>query len=55
MKKTAGSIFVRFLGFGILALLCIIVGVKTFITHNGSSRLVHAGSIFVVNMFVVLG
>jgi chromosome segregation ATPase len=55
MKKTAGSIFVRFLGFGILALLCIIVGVKTFATHNGSSTLVLAGSIFVVNMFVVLG
>lgn len=55
MKKTAGNIFVRFLGFGILALLCLIIGVKTFASHNGSMTLALAGAIFIVNMFVVVG
>lgn len=55
MKKTAGNIFVRFLGFGILALLCLIIGVKTFAPHNGSMTLALAGAIFIVNMFVVVG
>ena len=55
MKKTAGNIFVRFLGFGILALLCLIIGVKTFAPHNGSMTLALAGVIFIVNMFVVVG
>jgi chromosome segregation ATPase len=55
MKKTAGNIFVRFLGFGIFALLCLIIGVKTFTSHSGSSALALAGAIFIVNMFVVVG
>jgi hypothetical protein len=55
MKKTAGNIFVRFLGFGILALLCLIIGVKTFGSHSGSMTLALAGAIFMVNMFVVVG
>jgi chromosome segregation ATPase len=55
MKKTAGNIFVRFLGFGILALLCLIIGVKTFAFHSGSMTLALAGAIFLVNMFVVVG
>lgn len=55
MKKTAGNIFVRFLGFGIFALLCLIIGVKAFTSHSGSSALALAGAIFIVNMFVVVG
>ncbi len=55
MNKTAGNIFVRFLSFGIIALLALIAGVKTFTAHSGSSTLALAGAIFVVNMFVVLG
>lgn len=55
MKKTAGNIFVRFLGFGIIALLCLIIGVKTFGSHGGSMTLALAGAIFMVNMFVVVG
>ncbi len=55
MKKTAGNIFVRFLGLGILALLCLIIGVKTFASHNGSMTLALAGAIFIVNMLVVVG
>jgi methyl-accepting chemotaxis protein len=55
MKNTAGNIFVRFLGFGIIALLCLIIGVKTFTSHSGSSTLALAGAIFIVNMIVVVG
>lgn len=55
MKKTAGNIFVRFLGFGIVALLCLIMGFKTFTSQSGSSTLALAGTIFIVNMLVVLG
>ncbi len=55
MKKTAGNIFVRFLGFGIFALLFLIIGVKTFAPHNGSMTLALAGAIFIVNMLVVVG
>lgn len=55
MKKTAGNTFVRFLGFGILALLCLIIGFKTFVSHSGSMTLALAGAIFLVNMFVVVG
>jgi chromosome segregation ATPase len=55
MKKTAGNVFVRFLGVGILALLCLLIGVKTFTPHSGSMTLMLAGAMFIVNMFVVLG
>jgi len=55
MKNTAGNIFVRFLIFGILALLALIVGVKTLTSHSGSSTLALAAVIFAVNMIVVLG
>lgn len=55
MKKTAGNIFVRFLGFGIIALLCLIIGVKTFASQSGSLTLALASAIFTVNMFVVVG
>lgn len=55
MKKTAGNIFVRFLGSGIILLLGLILGVKTFTSHSGSSTLALAGAIFIVNMFVVVG
>jgi chromosome segregation ATPase len=55
MKKTAGNIFVRFLGSGILALFCLIVGVKSFFSPSGSATLLLAGAIFFVNMFVVIG
>jgi len=55
MKKTAGNLFVRFLGFGIFALICLIVGIKSFTSHSSSTTLLLAGAIFVVNMFVVVG
>jgi hypothetical protein len=55
MKKTAGNLFVRFLGFGIFALFFLIVGIKFFTSHSGATTLALAGAIFVVNMFVVLG
>ncbi len=55
MKKTAGNIFVRFLGSGIILLLGLILGFKTFTSHSGSSTLALAGAIFIVNMFVVIG
>lgn len=55
MKKTAGNLFVRFLGFGIFALFFLIVGIKFFTSHSGATTLALAGAIFVVNMVVVLG
>lgn len=55
MKKTAGNIFVRFLGFGILALLILVVGIKSLTSHSSFSTLGLAGAIFIVNMVVVLG
>ena len=55
MKKTAGNLFVRFLGFGIFALIFLVFGIKSFTSNSGSITLFLAGAIFVVNMFVVLG
>jgi chromosome segregation ATPase len=55
MKKTAGNIFVRFLGFGIIMLFCLILGIKSFSYNSESATLILAGAIFVVNMIVVLG
>jgi hypothetical protein len=55
MKKTAGNLFVRFLGFGIFVLFFLIVGIKFFISFSGATTLALAGAIFVVNVVIVLG
>ena len=55
MNKTAGNLFVRFLGFGIFALVFIIFGTKSFASHSGSITLFLAGAIFAINIFVVVG
>ena len=55
MKKTAGTIIVRYLGFGILTLLFLIIGAKTLASQTVYLTLGLAGVIFIVNMVVVLG
>jgi chromosome segregation ATPase len=55
MKKTAGNLFVKFLGFGVFVLICIIFGSKSFTPSSASSTLFLAGAIFAINIFVVVG
>lgn len=55
MNKTAGTLFVRFLGFGILGLVCIIFGSKSYASSSASLTLFLAGAIFAINIFVVVG
>jgi chromosome segregation ATPase len=55
MKNTAGGVFVRFLGLGVLALLIAMVGLKTQTSNSNFSTLTLAATIFAVNMFVVIG
>jgi len=55
MKNTAGSIFVRFLGVGIVLLLSVIVGLKSYSTQSSLATLALAGVIFLLNLSVVMG
>jgi len=55
MKKTAGNLFVRFLGFGVFSLVCIIFGSKSLTSPGTSITLLLAGAIFAINICVVVG
>lgn len=55
MQKTSGDIFVRFLVIGLIALIMLIVGVKTYTTNSDLATLTLAGTIFVVNLLIVAG
>jgi predicted nucleic acid-binding Zn-ribbon protein len=55
MKYSAGNIFAKFLAVGIIVLFFLIIGVKLFGVQSNSVTLALAASIFVVNLFIVLG
>jgi len=55
MKKTAGDVFVRFLVIGLIALILLIVGVKTYTTNSDFATLTLAATIFIVNLMIVAG
>lgn len=55
MKKTAGTLYVRFLIAGVIILFLDIVGLKVLGAHDHFTTLILAGSIFIINFLTVAG